>query len=75
MHCGPVVVGTSTLHRNALGLAAVVFRLLWWNGRHLDNENFLPVFIGYVGGGLLLSGILNLTYTLRHRNSENSTPS
>jgi len=30
---------------------------------------------GYIGGGLLLSGILNLTYTLRHRHSENSTPS
>lgn len=59
----------------ALGLAAVVFGLLWWNSHRHDNEIFSPVFIGYIGGGLLLSGILNLTYTLRHRHSENSTPS
>lgn len=48
------------------------FRDLMVGGHRHDSEIFSPVLIGYIEGGLLLSEILNLIYTLHQRNSVNS---
>lgn len=50
-----------------VGMAGVVFGLTWWMGHKNDPEIFSPMFVGYIGGGLVLAGICNLAADIRQR--------
>lgn len=47
------------------GGAAVVFGAIWMARHWNQPEIFSPAFVGYLGGGVLLSGILNLMFGSR----------
>ncbi|QBJ97508.1 hypothetical protein ERC79_17345 [Rhodococcus sp. ABRD24] len=44
------------------GGAAVAFGAVWMARHWNEPEIFSPAFVGYLGGGVLLSGILNLVF-------------
>jgi len=44
------------------GAVAVAFGAVWMALHWNQPEIFSPAFIGYLGGGVLLSGILNLVF-------------
>lgn len=48
-----------------VGMAGVVFGFIWWMGHKNDPEIFSPMFVGYIGGGLVLAGICNLVADCR----------
>ncbi|PTR24157.1 hypothetical protein C8K36_108170 [Rhodococcus sp. OK519] len=48
-----------------LGAAAVAFGAVWMALHWNQPEIFSPAFIGYLGGGVLLSGVLNLVFGSR----------
>ena len=43
-----------------VGAAAVAFGVYWWVRHGDEPEIFSPILVGYIGGGVLLSGVLNL---------------
>ncbi|WJJ14472.1 hypothetical protein P9990_25085 (plasmid) [Prescottella equi] len=47
-----------------VGAVAVAFGAVWMT-LHWKPEIFSPAFIGYLGGGVLLSGIVNLAFGSR----------
>ncbi|MBM7415559.1 hypothetical protein JOE30_003818 [Rhodococcus sp. PvP016] len=49
------------LAATGIGLAATVFGAVWLTTHGSSAEIFSPALIGYVGGGLMLSGLINIT--------------
>ena len=49
----------------AVGAAAVAFGAVWTARHWSEPEIFSPGLVGYLGGGLLLSGILTLVFGYR----------
>lgn len=51
----------------AVGLAAVGFGYSWWLHHGNEPEIFSPMFVGYIGGGLALSGVVTVLHRSPHR--------
>lgn len=45
-----------------VGSAGAIFGVVWWMAHGDEPEIFSPIFVGYIGGGLALSGICNLLH-------------
>ncbi|MFC4604364.1 hypothetical protein [Rhodococcus kronopolitis] len=54
----------------ALGLAAAGFGYFWWLRHGNEPEVFSPMLVGYLGGGLALSGTITAALRMRRAASE-----